>query len=47
MAQALPLDGELICCDISSEWTDMGRPFWQAAGIEDRIDLRIAPAYSW
>jgi predicted O-methyltransferase YrrM len=44
MAQALPSDGELICCDVSSEWTDLGRPFWQAAGIEQRIDLRIAPA---
>ena len=44
MAQALPSDGELICCDVSSEWTDIGRPFWQAAGIEQHIDLRIAPA---
>lgn len=44
MAQALPSDGELVCCDVSSEWTDLGRPFWQAAGVEQRIDLRIAPA---
>jgi O-methyltransferase len=44
MAQALPSDGELICCDVSSEWTDIGRPFWRAAGVEQLIDLRIAPA---
>jgi O-methyltransferase len=44
MAQALPADGQLICCDISAEWTDIGRLFWQEAGVESRIDLRIAPA---
>ncbi|MCG8427332.1 MAG: class I SAM-dependent methyltransferase [Chromatiales bacterium] len=44
MAQVLPEDGELICCDISEEWTDIGRPFWQQAGVAERIDLRIAPA---
>lgn len=44
MAQALPADGQLICCDISAEWTAIGRPFWREAGVESRIDLRIAPA---
>ena len=44
IATALPPDGVLVCCDISTEWTDIGRPFWREAGVEDRIDLRIAPA---
>ena len=44
MALALPTDGQIICCDISSEWTDIGRPFWKKAGVEALIDLRIAPA---
>ncbi|MCG6859709.1 MAG: class I SAM-dependent methyltransferase [Chromatiaceae bacterium] len=44
MAQAMPADGKLICCDISEEWTSIGQPFWQRAGVADRIDLRIAPA---
>lgn len=44
MAQAMPKDGKLICCDVSKEWTAVGRPFWEQAGIEDRIELRIAPA---
>ncbi len=44
MAQALPADGRLICCDISTQWTDTGRPYWREAGVESRIDLRIAPA---
>jgi len=44
MAQAMPRDGKLICCDINEEWTAIGRPFWRQAGVEDRIELRIAPA---
>ena len=44
MAEVMPADGELICCDVSEEWTEVGRPFWREAGVEDRIDLRIAPA---
>jgi len=44
VALALPAGGELICCDVSREWTDMGRRYWREAGVDDRIDLRIAPA---
>ncbi len=44
MAQAMPADGKLTCCDISEEWTTIGRPFWREAGVEQRIDLRIGPA---
>ncbi|MGW7101592.1 O-methyltransferase [Streptomyces sp. NPDC054838] len=44
MAQALPADGALIACDISEEWTAYGKQAWEAAGVADRIDLRIAPA---
>lgn len=44
MAQALPADGRLICCDISETWTDMARRYWDKAGVSGRIDLRIAPA---
>lgn len=44
VARALPSDGMLICCDVSQEWTDIGRQAWQAAGVADRIDLRLGPA---
>ncbi|MEU4896652.1 O-methyltransferase [Streptomyces sp. NPDC044780] len=44
MAQALPADGRLIACDVSAEWTAYGRQAWAKAGVEDRIELRIAPA---
>ncbi|MCY4314443.1 MAG: class I SAM-dependent methyltransferase [Gammaproteobacteria bacterium] len=44
MAQALPPDGRLIACDISREWTLVGRPYWEQAGVSQNIDLRLAPA---
>jgi caffeoyl-CoA O-methyltransferase len=44
IARGLPADGRLICCDISDEWTAVGRPYWEKAGVADRIDLRIGPA---
>ncbi len=44
IALALPPDGRLIACDVNEEWTSVGKPFWREAGVESRIDLRIAPA---
>lgn len=44
IAQGLPDDGMLICCDVSDEYTNVGRPFWEEAGVAHKIDLRIAPA---
>jgi predicted O-methyltransferase YrrM len=44
VALALPADGTLIACDVSEQWTDIGRPFWRQAGVESRIDLRLGPA---
>lgn len=44
IALALPPDGNLIACDVSEEYTAIARRYWQAAGIADKIDLRIAPA---
>jgi predicted O-methyltransferase YrrM len=44
MAQTLPADGRIVACDISEEWTTIARRHWQAAGVADKIDLRVAPA---
>ncbi len=44
VAQALPEDGTLICCDVSEEWTSVGKRYWEKAGVAHKIDLRIAPA---
>ena len=44
VALALPKDGRIVCCDVSEEWTAIGRRFWKKAGVEKKIDLRIALA---
>ncbi len=44
VALALPADGRLVACDVSEEWTAVGRRFWRKAGVADKVDLRIAPA---
>lgn len=44
VALALPDDGRLLACDISDEYTRVGRPYWQQAGVAHKIDLRLAPA---
>ena len=44
VALALPGDGELIACDVSVEWTQVARQYWHEAGVDGRIDLRLAPA---
>ena len=44
IARALPAGGRLLCCDVSTEWTDIARRHWAMAGVDDRIDLVVAPA---
>src|SRR4051794_28707035 len=44
VALGMPVDGRLICCDISEEWTSIGRRYWREAGVDSRIDLRLGPA---
>jgi predicted O-methyltransferase YrrM len=44
VALALPADGRIVCCDLSEEWTAVGKPFWRKAGVEGKIDLRLGPA---
>jgi len=44
IARGLAEGGHLLCCDISQEWTAIGSGAWQEAGLDDRIELRIAPA---
>lgn len=44
VALALPPDGKIIACDVSEEYTNIARRYWQEAGVSEKIDLRIAPA---
>ena len=46
VALALPRTGNLVACDISDEFTQIGRPFWEEAGVAKKIDLRLGPAKS-
>jgi predicted O-methyltransferase YrrM len=44
VALALPENGCLVACDVDETWTATAKRFWAEAGVEERIDLRIAPA---
>lgn len=44
VAMALPVGGRLVCCDVSEEWTAIGRRYWREAGVEEKIELRIGEA---
>lgn len=44
VALAMPEDGRLVACDINPEYTAIAQRYWAAAGVADRIDLRLGPA---
>lgn len=44
VARALPEDGRVVALDVNEEWTAVARRYWARAGVEQRIDLRLAPA---
>jgi caffeoyl-CoA O-methyltransferase len=44
VALALPPDGQLVACDISLEWTNVARRYWQEAGVASKIQLHVQPA---
>jgi caffeoyl-CoA O-methyltransferase len=44
IALALPPGGKIVACDVSEEYTGIARNTWREAGVEDKIDLRLAPA---
>jgi caffeoyl-CoA O-methyltransferase len=44
IARGLPNGGSLLCCDVNEEWTAIARKYWERAGVDSKIELRIAPA---
>lgn len=44
VAQALPEEGQIVACDISEAWTAVARRYWKEAGVDDKIELHLAPA---
>lgn len=44
VALALPPEGRITACDVSEEFTAVARRYWRQAGVDHKIDLRLAPA---
>jgi caffeoyl-CoA O-methyltransferase len=44
IARGLSKGGRLLACDVSEEFTAVARRYWVRAGVDDLIDLRLAPA---
>ena len=46
VALALPPGGRIVCCDVSEEWTSIGRKYWRLASVSGKIQLKLGPALS-
>jgi len=44
IGMSIPEKGRVVACDVSREWTDIARRYWRRAGVEDKIELQLAPA---
>ena len=44
IARGLQPGGHLLCCDVSEEYTAIAKDAWAEAGLDRRIELRLAPA---
>ncbi|MFL6241294.1 MAG: O-methyltransferase [Actinomycetes bacterium] len=44
IARGLGDSGQLLCCDVSDEWTSVAQRYWTRAALSDRIELRLGPA---
>jgi predicted O-methyltransferase YrrM len=44
VASVLPVDGKLICCELSDLYAGIANRHLTAAGLIDKVELRIAPA---
>ena len=44
LARGLAPGGSLLCCDVNADWTALAREYWQKAGLDGQIELRLGPA---
>ena len=44
LASALPDEGRLVACDVNERSVAVARRYWREAGVEHKIDMRLAPA---
>lgn len=43
-ALALPEDGRVVACEIDAGFAEVARRWWEEAGVEGKIELRLGPA---
>lgn len=43
LAEGLPEDGELLCLDVSKEFTDIAVKYWNLAGLSNKTKLVLKP----
>ncbi|MFJ8233011.1 O-methyltransferase [Streptomyces sp. NPDC094448] len=44
LARGLPPGGRVVTCDLTAKWPEVGRPYWERAGVAELIDVRIGEA---
>jgi O-methyltransferase len=44
MARALPPGGRVVTMDLAEKWPGIGEPYWERAGVRDRIEVRVGDA---
>lgn len=44
VAGALPVDGKLVCCELSAVYAGVAQKHLTAAGLMNKVELRVAPA---
>nr|ADX99517.1 FkbG [Streptomyces sp. MJM7001] len=44
LARGLPPGARVVTCDNTAKWPEVGRPYWERAGVAERIDVRIGDA---
>ncbi|XP_071385482.1 catechol O-methyltransferase domain-containing protein 1 [Centroberyx affinis] len=44
MALAMPEDGRVVACEIEDTYVNIAKPFFEEAGVENKIDVRLQTA---
>jgi len=44
LARSLPDGGKVVALDLSDQYVEVGKKYWEAAGMMAKIDFRVGPA---